>query len=108
MRTMTRIVGIVVVVGIKVFVGKFAAHHFVDASPIGQAAKVAVVNEKIRLELAREMIVLLGFFFGIIPVDGIKFQATFLAPLHRFVEQFAFAHRPENEFMSVFLQTLER
>ena len=66
------------------------SHHVVDDTPVGKAANVAVVNEKIGFELSTEVIVILNLFFREIFVDCIELDSALAAPVDGIVEQLVF------------------
>ena len=75
--------------------------HAIDGAPIGQATQIAVVDEHIDLQLTRKVLIALFGLLRIIAVDSIKLQPTFTTPLNSLVQQFALAHRPKNESVTI-------
>lgn len=77
-------------------------NHLVDDTPVGKAAEVSVINEKVGSELSR----LLNNFICIVAdlrmirVDGVKLNPAGGTPFDSLFEQIAFANRPEDEFMA--------
>ena len=74
-------------------------YHAVDGAPVGQSAQVTVVNEKVDLELAAEMVVVGPGLLGVVAIDGIELNAPLATPLEGFVEQLAFADTPQDELV---------
>ena len=92
------------------FVGEAVVNHLVDGAPVGKAAEVAVVDKDVGLDLAGEVAVTLGFFFGIITVYGVKLQAALTTKGYGFVEKLALTHAPQDDavtFGGEFLQGLD-
>ena len=74
-------------------------YHAVDGAPVGQSAKVAVVNEKVDLELAAEMVVVGPGLLGVVAIDGIELNAPLTTPIYRFVEQLALTDTPQDKLV---------
>lgn len=85
----------------QVFVRKAGMDHAIDRAPVGQAAEVAIVDEEVGLEFAREMAIGLGRLLGVVAVDGIELQAALAAESDGLVEQFAFTNAPEDELVAL-------
>ena len=76
-------------------------YHSIDDAPIGQSAKVAVVNPHIGSEFAWSSVV--PYFLWIVFVDGIEFESALAAVFYGLVEEFAFANGPKYELMVAFV-----
>ena len=71
--------------------------NLIDGAPIRKAAKGAVIDEEIGVELAGADAVLVYFFARVVAVDGEEFQAAFLAEVNGFLQEPAFTGGPEDE-----------
>ena len=83
--------------------------QLVDDSPVGEAADVAVVDEHLYFELARVIAGFLHVFvvFADVLVGGIEIDAALFTPFHGLLQEFAFTHAPEDEFVAVFDELAE-
>lgn len=81
--------------------------HLVYLSPIGQSANVAVVNEKICLYLAGEMVVIFDLLFRIIFVYGVKLYSALTTPVYGVLEELSFSYAPKNELVMFFNEHLQ-
>lgn len=76
--------------------------HLVDDTPVGKAAEVAIINEKVGSELSR----LLNNFIRVVTdlrmirVDGVKLNSAGGTPFDSLFEKIAFTNRPEDEPMA--------
>ena len=85
-----------------------AGDHPVDGAPVGQATEVAVVDEHIGLQLAREMRVVVGGLLGVVAVGGVELHATLTAPLEGILQELALTAGPQHQTVVVLLQELQR
>ena len=76
--------------------------HLVDDTPVGKAAEVAVINEKVGSEFSRLLDNLIRIIADLrmIRVDGVKLDSAGGTPFDCLLEQIAFANRPEDELMA--------
>lgn len=83
--------------------------HLVDHAPVWQAAKVAVIDEQVGLQLAWGGRCVLAFvvFLWMVAVDGVELQSTLAAPVNSILQEPAFADRPKDQGMMIRLKTLE-
>ena len=107
--------GTVVVVGLAAggFVEEMvplllAGDHPVDGAPVGQAAEVAVVDEHIGLQLAREVRVVVGGLLGVVAVGSVELHAALTAPLEGILQKLALAAGPQHQTVVVLLQEFQR
>lgn len=82
--------------------------HMVDGTPVGQSAQIAVVDEDIHLQFAREVRIVVPCLFGIVAIDSIELQSALPTPFDSLFQQFTLAHRPEDEPVSVLPKHLQR
>ena len=80
----------------------------VHGSPVRKTTDIAVVDEDVHLQLAREVIVVICGLFGVIAVDSIELHSSLTTPFHGLVEQFVLTHTPQNQFVSFFDEEFER
>ena len=90
------------------FVGPSVVHHLVDGAPVGQAAGIAVVDKEVCIDFAAVGRRVARGLAGVVAVDGIEFEAALAAVLDGFVEEFTFAHAPEDEQVAFGLQFFQR
>ena len=81
-------------------------YHLVNLTPIGQSANVAVVNEKICLYLAGEMVVIFDLLFRIIFVNGVKLDTALTTPVYGVLKELSFSYAPKNELVVFFNEHL--
>lgn len=77
-------------------------YHLVNLTPIGQSANVAVINEKICLYLAGEMVVIFDLLFRIIFVNGVKLDTALTTPVYGVLKELSFSYAPKNELVVFF------
>lgn len=82
-------------------------YHLVNLTPIGQSANVAVVNEKICLYLAGEMVVIFDLLFRIIFVNGVKLDTALTTPVDGVLEELTLSYAPKNELVVFFNEHLQ-
>ena len=87
--------------------GLVVGDHLINGAPVGEAAEVAIVDEDVGFELAGEVLVVAGIFFGVVAVDGPELDAAVAAPLDGFVQEVALADAPEDELVVVTDQHLQ-
>ena len=85
-----------------------AGDHPVDGAPVGQATEVAVVDEHIGLQLAREVRIVVGGLLGVVAVGGVELHATLTAPLEGILQEFALTACPKDKPMMVTDKHLQR
>ena len=56
------------------------ADHAIDGAPVGESTDVAVVDEEVGLQLAREVGIVVGGLFRVVTIGGIELYATLTAP----------------------------
>lgn len=78
-------------------------YQAVNASPVEHSPQIAVVNEHIRLQLPREMLMRL-LFFRIVRIDRIKFHSMLSAEIHGLFQQLVLSYSPQNQPVPLFLQ----
>ena len=107
--------GTVVVVGLAAggFVEEMtplllAGDHPVDGAPVGQATEVAVVDEHVGLQLAREVGVVVGGLLRVVAVGSVELHAALTAPLEGILQEFALTAGPQHQTVVVLLQELQR
>lgn len=74
-------------------------NHLIYGAPIRQTTNVTVVNPKVYLQFAREMVVLVRSFLGIILVYCIELHAPLTAPVHSILKELSFTDTPKDEAM---------
>ena len=79
------------------------SHHLVDSAPVGQTPYVAVVDEEVRFQLARERLVLPPLL-RVVAVHGVELHAPLPAQLHRLVQQCTLPHAPQYQLVAVAYQ----
>ena len=67
---------------------------------------VAVVNEKICLYLAGEMVVIFDLLFRIIFVNGVKLDTALTTPVYGVLKELSFSYAPKNELVVFFNEHL--
>ena len=82
-------------------------NHAIDSAPVGQAAKVAIVDKHIDLEFAREMGIIIGGLFGIIAINGIELETVLATPFDSIFQQFALTYRPHDDAMAILTKHLQ-
>lgn len=87
--------------------GPAVADHFVDGTPVGEAADGAVVDEEVGVELAGVDGRCIDFFAGVVGVDGEEFEASLGAEVYGFLQEVAFTGGPEDETMAFGLDSSE-
>ena len=70
------------------------SNHLIDGAPVGQSAKVAVVNEDVGLDLPRKGRIIVSSLFRIVTIDSIELEVAFAAPIDGIVQELAFATSP--------------
>ena len=77
-------------------------NHLVDDTPVGKAAEVAIINEKVGSEFSRllDNFICIVADLRMIRVDGVKLDSAGRTPFDCLLEQIAFANRPEDELMA--------
>ena len=80
--------------------------HFVDDAPVVQAAYVAVVDVEVGVELAAVAAACVVFVCGGVAVYCVELEAALAALVYCFLQQVAFAHAPQDEFVVLGLQLL--
>ena len=73
-------------------------YHLIDDAPIGQSAEITVID----IDISRHLPIrpLFGRFFRIIGVHRVELQTAFGAVIHRFLQQMAFTHGPQDNLMT--------
>ena len=83
--------------------------HVVDASPVGESAEVAVVDEEVGLDFAGVVSVsLLRVGDGFVHVGGIEIHAPLMTPVEGLLEQRALADAPQDELVALLDERAER
>ena len=107
-------VGVVLVVGFAVggFVEEvrplfLAGDHAVDGAPVGESTEVAVIDEQIGFQLAREMGVVAGGLLGVVTVGGVELHASLPAPLEGILQELTLTASPEHQAVVVLLQEFQ-
>ena len=54
--------------------------HAIDGAPVGKTAYIAVVDEEVGLQLAREVGIVVGGLFRVVTIGGIERYATLTTP----------------------------
>lgn len=77
-------------------------NHLVDDTPVGKAAEVAVINEKVGSEFSwlLDNLICVVADLRMIRIDGVKLDSAGGTPFDCLLEQIAFANRPEDELMA--------
>ena len=78
-----------------------AGNHLIDGAPVRKAAKAAIVDEEVGLELAGEAGIIVGGLFRIVAIDGIELEVALAAPLDGIVEKLTLTTGPQNEPMAI-------
>ena len=68
--------------------------HLIDGSPVGQTAKVTVIDEDVGLDLPRKGRIIVSRLFRVVAVDSIELEIAFSAPIDGIVQELAFATSP--------------
>ena len=76
-------------------------YHLIDDSPIRQSAEITVIDIDIGCHLPIRP--LFGRFFRIIGVHRVELQSAFGAVIHRFLQQMAFTHGPQDNLVVILL-----
>ena len=85
-----------------------AGDHPVDGAPVGQTTEVAVIDEHIGLQLAREVRIVVGGLLGVVAVGGIELHTALTAPLEGILQELALTAGPQHQTVVVLLQELQR
>ena len=88
--------------------GLVVGDHLVDGAPVGEATEVAVIDEDISLELAREVLIVTRIFLGIVTVDRPELHAALTTPLHCLLQQLPLTHTPESQLVAIANEHLQR
>ena len=68
-----------------------SGNHAIDGTPVGQSTHIAVIDEKVGLQLTGEVRIVLGRLFWIVAIGGIELHATFPTPIDGIVQQLSLA-----------------
>ena len=82
---------------LTVYIGKrlFLFYHFIDNSPVGNAADIPIVYKQIGFQFSGKAL-MISFFFGIVFIGCIKLQSSGSAPFYGFVQKFPLAYTPQD------------
>ena len=70
------------------------SNHLIDGAPVGQAAKVAIIDEDVGLDLPRKGWIIVCCLFRVVTIDSIELEVAFAAPIDGIVQELAFATSP--------------
>ena len=84
-----------------------AGDHLIDGAPVRKAAKAAIVDEEVGLELAGEAGIIVGGLFRIVAIDGIELEVALAAPLDGIVEKLTLTTGPQNEPVAILAEHLQ-